>query len=116
MLQWTEGPKERGHIYHQRGVCPLGADSLVVDIFVMPSIAHTRPIAMTLGRYRHGKPMRTEQWQLPGADDWSIVGRELPALFTKVGVRPENVAVLTGEVEQLLIRETPALRQALASL
>ena len=116
MLQWSEGPHEHGCIYHKRGVCPLGADALVVDVLIMPSIVKTRPIAITIGRYRHDKPMRTEQWQLAGTRDLSPVARELPLLLTKVGVRTEHMASITAAIEELLIRESATLEEALSSV
>jgi hypothetical protein len=82
----------------------------------MPSIASTRPIAVTIGRYRHDKPMRTEQWQLHGLDDMSPVARELPMLLAKVGVRPQHVPTLASEVEQLLVRESATLTEVLSSV
>jgi hypothetical protein len=116
MLQWSEGPHEHGCVYHKRGVCPLGADALVVDVLIMPSIVKTRPIAITIGRYRHDKPMRTEQWQLDSPRDLSPVGREVPLLLTKIGVRPENVPSLTTAIEQLLMRESATLEEVLSSV
>lgn len=116
MLHWTEQPKQHGYIYHQRGVCPLSADSLVIDVFIMPSIVKVRPIAITIGRYRHDKPMRNEQWQLRGVDDLSPVGQELPALLARVGVWPENVASVSHEIEEFLIRESATLKEMLASI
>lgn len=116
MLHWSEGPRAHGCIYHKRGVCPLGADSLVVDVFIMPSVVKTRPIAITIGRYRHDKPMKKEQWQLYGINDLSPVARELPTLLAKVGVRSENVAGLSTEIEQWLIRESATLKEVLSSV
>ena len=116
MLHWTEVPREQGCLFHKRGECPLGADALVVDVFITPSIVKTRPIAITIGRYRHGKPMRTEQWQLQGISDLSPVARELPMLLGKVGVRTELVGNLSAEVEQLLIRESGTLQEALSAV
>ena len=116
MMDWSDGPREQGCIYHKRGVCALGADSLMVDVYVMPSIASTRPIAVTIGRYRHDKPMRTEHWQLHGVDDLSLVPRELPMILAKVGVRPQHVPTLTSDVEELLLRESATLTEVLSSV
>lgn len=116
MLDWSDGPREQGCIYHKRGVCALGADALIVDVYIMPSIASTRPIAFTLGRYRHDKPMRTEHWQLHGVADLSPVLHELPTILAKVGVRPQHVSTLTSDVEQLLRRESATLSEMLSSV
>ncbi len=116
MLHWSDAPREHDCVYHKRGDCPVGADALVVDVFVTPSIVKTRPIAITIGRYRHNKPMRTEQWQLAGVGDLSPAARELPLLLGKVGVRAEHIASLSTEIESFLVKESAALQDALSSI
>jgi hypothetical protein len=116
MLHWSDAPREHDCVYHKRGDCPVGADALVVDVFVTPSIVRTRPIAITIGRYRHNKPMRTEQWHLSGVADLSPAARELPVLLGKVGVRAEHIASLSTEIETFLVEESAALQAALSSI
>ena len=116
MLHWSDAPREHDCVYHKRGDCPVGADALVVDVFVTPSIVKTRPIAISIGRYRHNKPMRTEQWQLAGVGDLSPAARELPLLLGKVGVRAEHIASLSTEIESFLVKESAALHDALSSI
>jgi hypothetical protein len=115
MLHWSDVPLDHGRIYHKRGGCRLGADALVVDVFMPSSTAKKRPIAITIGRYRHDKPMRTEHWQLSGIDDLATVARELPTLLGKVGVRPPLVASLATEVEHWLNQESATITHVLSS-
>src|SRR5262245_61915782 len=64
-LHWKPGPKTLGCVYHPRGVYKRpAADSLVVDVFIMPRIARKRPVAVTVGRYRNYKPVSKREWQL----------------------------------------------------
>ena len=116
MLHWSDAPREQDCVYHKRGDCPVGADALIVDVFITLSIVKTRPIAITIGRYRHNKPMRTEQWQLEGVADLSPAARELPLLLGRVGVRPEHIANLSKEIEGFLVNESAALQNALSSI
>jgi hypothetical protein len=117
ILRWSEGPKKRGCVYHKRGTCRFGDDSIVVDVFVMPRISKARPIAITIGRYKNYKPAQpTEQWQLESPD--RILGCNVGASvrLLRVGVPQILAAPLGRQVEDLLSREAENIRKVLASL
>ena len=117
ILRWSEGPKERRCVYHKRGTCRFGDDSVVVDVFVMPRIIKARPIAITIGRYRNYKPAQpTEQWQLKSPD--RIVGChvEASARLLRVGLPQVLAGSLGRQVEALLSREADNIRKVLDSI
>lgn len=116
MIRWSQGPKERGCVYHQRGVYRLAGDSLVADVFVMPRIAARRPIAITIGRYREYKPISKSEWQLSDSTEAQTAAKQLASMFEEVGAPPEVASILGRDVQGLLVREAPALAEALASL
>ena len=116
MIRWSPGPKDRGCIYHQRGVVRMAGDSFVADVFVMPRIAARRPIAITVGRYRDYKPISKEEWQLCDASEAHAAAEKLISMFLEVGTPPGVAATLGLEVQGLLGREGAALTKALVSL
>jgi hypothetical protein len=116
MLRWAEGPRKLGCVYHKRGICALDQDSLVVDIFIMPSLVRRRPIAITLGRYRNYRAIERVQWALQSPDDLSPVSRNVPAILANMGVRAEEITMLTHDIEQLLLQEQGTLRDVLESV
>ena len=116
MIRWSSGPKERGCIYHQRGVVRMASDSLVADVFVMPRIVARRPIAITIGRYREYKPVAKAEWQLRDVTEAQTAAGKFTSMFVEVGA-PQGVASKLGlEVQDLVLREAPALTKALAEL
>lgn len=116
-LRWSDGPKQRGCVYHKRGTCRFLDDSIVVDVFVMPRIVKARPIAITIGRYRDCKPVAPkEQRQLRSLDRIAGANVEVSSALQRLGV-PLDMAISLGcEVEGLLSRETEGLRGVLAPL
>lgn len=116
MIRWSPGPKERGCIYHQRGVYRLGGASIVADVFVMPRIASRRPIAITIGRYRDYRPISKAEWQLTNSSEARSAANKLVSMFEQVGTPPGVAATLGRDVQELLVREAPALTKALASV
>jgi len=117
ILRWSEGPKERGCVYHKRGTCRSGYDSIVVDVFVMPRIRKARAIAITIGRYQNYKPAQpTEQWQLESPDRIRGCNVGASARLLRVGVPKILAGSLGRQVEDLLLREAEVIRKVLASL
>ncbi len=117
ILRWSEGPKNSGCVYHKRGACRFGGDSIVVDVFVMPRISKARPIAITIGRYRNYKPAQAkEQWQIASPD--GIVGchEEVATRLIRVGLPQALAGPLATQVEDLLARESEILRGVLAAI
>ena len=111
-LRWSDGPKELGCVYHKRAVHKHERDDIVVDIFVMPKIE--RPIALTIGRYNNYKPVMPKQKR--GLDDpTQSLGRleDVSSMFDQLGIGAELSAYLADEVDQFLVRETNALREAM---
>lgn len=103
-------------MYHQRAVQQGVGDSLVIDVFVMPSIAARRPIAVTIGRYRDGKALVKVQWQLRRPDDAAGSGPALAALFEKVGASAKLAADFAVEVQRFMGKEAAHLETVLATL
>ena len=116
MLRWREGPRERGCVYHKQATAPLGRDSLVIDVFVMPDIVKIRPIAVTLGRYQNYKAIKKGKWQLQNPNDLSHVAEEVAILLVNLGIPDVRASSLADEVESFLRREASNLREALMSV
>ena len=112
-MKWTEGPRKRGCTYHKQAVHPLDRDSLVVDVFIMPSIVKYRPIAITVGRYRNYKPIQKEKWQIRNPDDLTSVARDVPKLLVRVGVQSDDAQAFTSDIELFLKTEAPTLKKVL---
>lgn len=112
MLHWSDGPQARGCLYHKRGIRKRDAESIVVDIFVMPSIVKRRPVAVTVGRYRDYKPVIKEQSQLEHPGDMPSIAA-LGVLLQNVGVPVEDVPRVIEQIKHVLTTEAAIIQQAL---
>ncbi len=113
-LRWSEAPREFGSVYHKRAVFPFKGDDIVVDLFVMPPGQFSRPIALTIGRYRDCWPTTKKQKE-HFTDPDARIGRleDLFEMFTTLGVPGEVAAHLAGELDEFLSDECASLRAAM---
>ena len=115
-MRWSDGPKNFGCVYHQRGVCKHAGDSILADVFIMPRIASRRPIAVTIGRYRDYKPVSKREWQLRDPSTAAKFRAKVSSLFEEVGASTTIAQQLGAEVCAFLVQQSSTLKAVLESV
>ena len=115
MLKWTEGPRTRGCAYHQKAKYQSPFLMLQVDVFVMPRIARSRPIAITL----HVTTRKAGYKRMRGSitkprEAASLAGRLVPKLVA-LSVGDERSAAIAADIAKLIERDADQIRQALGA-
>jgi hypothetical protein len=72
--QVRKGSIERSS-YHKQGLHRQLGESLIADVFIMPSIAKRRLIALTVGRYRDYAAVEKRKWQIDNPEQLPDVAR-----------------------------------------
>ena len=102
-LVWHQGKDDWGCLYHVYAQFSLETDIIRIDLFVMPSIVHARPIAATVNRYRSGQKVGVEEKTalhdpLSEANNIPIIASALEAK----GLDAELSAYVAGDVQTKL--------------
>ncbi len=114
ILLWEDGPLEKGCVYHKRGALNAPFVSGQIDLFVMPRLARSRPIAITLN-------IRTLQvrknTKLTGAisrpEEVTSLHKRLAPKLSQIGFSTEKASAVVTEICRFVIAEGEAINQAL---
>ena len=112
-LAWTEGPRRKGCTYHKCARFGLDEDTIQIDVFVMPSIAEARPIAITVGRYQEYQPVRKVKKAIRSTYEWIEVLPKVTQALVTVGCSEDIASERASDVGILIQREVVAINAAL---
>src|SRR5262245_16671211 len=113
-LEWIQGKREMGCSYHTLARARWNDDTIQIDLFVMPSIAVSRPIAITIGLYRDYQAVQKHRDSVESIAESGAAAGKVSRALTSLGL-PKEIAALRGrEVTEQIQGEAAEITAAMS--
>jgi|GEM_PF-4958135 len=112
-LEWIQGKREKGCTYHTLSRARWNGDTIQIDVFVMPSISASRPIAITVGLYRDYHAVEKHKSAIMNTQELDAAAKKTSQALVSLGVSLDTAVLRASEVSKRIQRDAKAISAAM---